>query len=212
MTVPGTLIVISGPSGTGKGTICKALFQRRPDMFYSVSATTRTPRTGEIDGVHYHFIEKQLFKDMITREEFLEWADVYDNMYGTPRKPVTNALTMGKDVILEIDVQGALKVKNSAPNAVYVFIVPPSLKVLRERITGRGTDSQEVIDKRMGKALGELASFHAYDYVVINNVLEEAVDKVESIIIAEKCRSGRFRLFDTTTHDQPLVSEKEGNE
>lgn len=207
MSVPGSLIVISGPSGTGKGTICKSLSQLRPDMFNSVSATTRSPRTGEVDGIHYHFLEKQLFAEMVERDEFLECAEVYDNMYGTPKIPVTEALQQGRDVLLEIDVQGALKVKKKAPWAVYIFIVPPSLQILRERITGRGTDSMEVIDKRMAKALGELAHLHEYNYVIINDVLEDAVSKVESIITAEKCRSQRYRLFGDADVSQPLVTE-----
>lgn len=210
MSVPGSLYVISGPSGTGKGTICKSLLLRRPDMFYSVSATTRLPRTGEQDGVHYRFIDKQLFRDMIERDEFLEWAEVYDNYYGTPKIPVIETLQKGSDVLLEIDVQGALKVKEKAPDAVYVFIVPPSLNVLRERIIGRGTDSMEVIDKRMAKAIGEMENLHEYNYIVINNFLEEAVYRVESIITAEKCRSNRYRLFGPGDNNQPLVTETTG--
>ncbi len=207
MSVTGSLIVISGPSGTGKGTICKSLFQRRPDMFYSVSATTRPPRAGEVDGIHYHFLGKQLFAEMVERDEFLEWAEVYDNMYGTPKIPVTEALQKGRDVLLEIDVQGALKVKSKAPWGVYIFIVPPSLQILRSRIVSRGTDSMEVIDKRMAKALGELAHLHEYNYVIINDVLEDAVSKVESIINAEKCRSHRYQLFGNADVNQPLVTE-----
>lgn len=210
MSVPGSLFVISGPSGTGKGTICKSLLQRRPDMFYSVSATTRLPRAGETDGVHYHFIDKLIFKDMIERDEFMEWAEVYDNFYGTPKNPVLEALKRGTDVLLEIDVQGALKVKKKAPDAVYIFIVPPSLNVLRERIIGRGTDSIEVIDKRMAKAIGEMENLHEYNYIVINEFLDEAVHKVESIITAEKCRSQRYRLFGEGDNNHPLVTETTG--
>lgn len=207
MSVAGSLFVISGPSGTGKGTICKSLLQRRPDMFYSVSATTRLPRAGETDGVHYHFIDKQLFMDMISRDEFMEWAEVYDNCYGTPKIPVMEALKRGIDVLLEIDVQGALKVKEKAPDAIYIFIVPPSLNVLRERIIGRGTDSMEVIDKRMAKAIGEMENLHEYNYIVINDYLDEAVHRVECIITAEKCRSKRYRLFGAADNNQPLVTE-----
>jgi guanylate kinase len=194
MTVPGLLIIISGPSGTGKGTICKSLLQHRPDIFYSISATTRVPRDGEQDGHSYHFKSKEEFEEMLARDEFLEWARVYDNYYGTPRAPMAEALAAGKDVILEIDVQGAMKVKEKAPEGVYVFIVPPSMEVLRARIIGRATDSMEVINKRMDKALGELSKLYEYNYVVINDVLAEAVNKVECIIEAEKCHSQRYRL------------------
>lgn len=194
MTVPGLLIIISGPSGTGKGTICKSLLQHRPDIFYSISATTRAPRDGEQDGHSYHFKSKEEFEEMLARDEFLEWARVYDNYYGTPRAPVAEALAAGKDVILEIDVQGAMKVKEKAPEGFYVFIVPPSMEVLRARIIGRATDSMEVINKRMDKALGELSKLYEYNYVVINDVLAEAVNKVECIIEAEKCHSRRYRF------------------
>lgn len=194
MKAPGLLIVISGPSGTGKGSICKALLQQRPDMFYSISATTRSPRDGEQDGISYHFKSKEEFEEMLARDEFLEWARVYDNYYGTPKVPVAEALAAGKDVILEIDVQGAMKVKEKAPEGVYVFIVPPSLEVLRTRIVGRATDSIEIINKRMDKALGELSKLYEYNYIIINDVLTQAVNKVECIIEAEKCQSLRYRF------------------
>lgn len=205
MTNPGLLIVISGPSGTGKGTICRSLFQRRPDIFFSVSATTRPPRDGEIDGKNYHFLNKEKFEEMLAQDEFLEWASVYDNYYGTPKKPVINALANGKDVLLEIDIQGALKIKEKAPQGVYIFIAPPSLDVLRTRIINRGTDSLEVINKRMGQAQSELERFQEYNYVVINDKLEDAVDKVESIIIAEQCRADRFKLTGGSGTAAPLI-------
>ena len=194
MTVPGLLIIISGPSGAGKGTICQSLRQHRPDIFYSISATTRAPRDGEQDGINYYFKSKKEFEEMLARDEFLEWARVYDNYYGTPRAPVTEAIAAGKDVILEIDVQGAMKVKEKAPEGVYVFIVPPSLDVLRTRIIGRATDSMEIINKRMNKALGELSKLYEYNYVVINDVVAQAVNKLECIIEAEKCQSQRYRF------------------
>lgn len=203
--MPGLLIVISGPSGTGKGTICKALIERRPDVFYSVSATTRPARDGETDGVHYHFTNKSQFEAMLGRDEFLEWAEVYDNYYGTPRGPVVEALAAGRDVLLEIDVQGALKVKEKAPEGIYLFIVPPSLSVLRSRIVGRATDSMETINKRMGKAFGELAHLPEYNYVVVNDNLKEAVNKVESIMTAEKCRSDRYCIVDNQDPEVPLI-------
>jgi len=205
MVDPGLLIVISGPSGTGKGTICKSLFRRRPDIFFSVSATTRLPRDGEIDGENYQFITKEKFEDMLDQDDFLEWALVYDNYYGTPQKPVMEAVAAGKDVLLEIDIQGAMKVREKAPQGVYIFIVPPSLEILRNRINNRGTDSMEVINKRMAKALGELEQFNEYNYVVINDFLEDAVDKVESIIVAEKCRADRFIFAGARGPERPLI-------
>ncbi|PKM81705.1 MAG: guanylate kinase [Firmicutes bacterium HGW-Firmicutes-14] len=208
MTAPGLLIVISGPSGTGKGTICQSLLKRRPDIFLSVSATTRSPRAGEIDGVHYHFRDRETFEEMIARDEFFEWAQVYDNYYGTPKGPVNTALAEGKDVLLEIDVQGALKIKKKAPDGIYIFVVPPSLDALRARITGRGTDSVEVINKRMNKAMEELAYLHEYDYIVINDILEEAVHRAESIIMAEQSRTGRFRIINDGRSDRPLVAAR----
>lgn len=205
MVDPGLLIVISGPSGTGKGTICKSLFRRRPDIFFSVSATTRLPRDGEIDGENYQFITKEKFENMLDQDDFLEWALVYDNYYGTPQKPVLEAVAAGRDVLLEIDIQGALKIREKAPQAVYIFIVPPSLEILRNRINNRGTDSMEVINKRMAKALGELQQFHEYNYVVINDFLEDAVDKVESIIVAEKCRADRFIFAGAQGSERPPI-------
>ena len=207
MTAPGLLIVISGPSGTGKGTICKALLQRRPDIFYSVSATTRPSRDGEIEGTNYYFKDKPTFAEMLARDEFLEWAAVYDNYYGTPRTPVMDAVAAGMDVILEIDVQGALKVKEKAPEGIFLFIVPPSLCMLRARIVGRRTDSMEVINKRMDKAMGEMSRLHEYNYVVENDVLDEAVDRVESIIVAEKCRTQRFHLAADDETGQLIIAK-----
>jgi len=208
MTEPGVLIVVSGPSGTGKGTICRALLKHRPDIFLSVSATTRPPRDGELNGVHYYFKDKAAFEAMLEGEELLEWALVYDNYYGTPRVPVAEALAAGKDVLLEIDIQGALKVKEKAPEGIYIFVVPPSLETLKARILGRGTDSMEVITKRTGKALEELAYLYEYDYVVVNDILEKAVAQVQCIITAEKSRTHRFGLVSDGEPDKPLITVK----
>lgn len=181
----GKLFVISGPSGAGKGTIIKGLMSQIEDVKLSVSATTRNPRPGEIDGVNYYFVELDEFQKMIDNGEFLEYARVYENFYGTPKEKVLNQLDAGYDVILEIDIQGAMNVKKAFPKAVFIFILPPSMTELRRRITGRGSETKEVIDLRMSKALGELSYMDQYDYCVVNGEVQEAVNRVKSIIVAE---------------------------
>lgn len=187
MTQKGILIVLSGPSGTGKGTICQAL-RAATDIRYSISATTRKPRTGEVHGREYFFLDKTEFEALLAQDGLLEWAQVYDNYYGTPRKFVEDALNDGLDCILEIDPQGALLVRKSMPEAVLVFVAPPSLAELKKRITGRGTETIEEIDKRMSCAAAEIGSMDKYDYVIINDEVSEAVKKMQAIILAEKCR------------------------
>lgn len=194
MVEQGLLLVVSGPSGAGKGTICRSLMAQRPGLQYSVSATTREPRQGEIDGVHYKFVPKDRFEEMIASDELLEWAPVYDNYYGTPKKMVQDSLKAGKDIILEIDIQGALQIKEKFPGAVFVFIVPPSLDELEKRITNRATDSPEVIAKRMKAAVSELSYISQYDYVIINDQVDRAVGKLDAIIQAEKCRPKRANI------------------
>ena len=181
----GKLFVISGPSGAGKGTIIKELLSQIEDVKLSVSATTRNPRPGERDGVNYYFVELDKFQKMIEAEEFLEYARVYENFYGTPKEKVLRQLDEGYDVILEIDIQGAMNVKKAFPKAVFIFILPPSMTELRRRITGRGSETKEVIDLRMSKALGELSYMAQYDYCVVNGEVQEAVNRVKSIIVAE---------------------------
>lgn len=187
----GLLIVLSGPSGAGKGTICQEVLRQLPDIKYSVSATTRNPRPGEVDGTHYFFRSREDFQSMIEKDELLEWAEFCENFYGTPRFAVEQAIQSGMDVILEIEIQGALQIKKRFPQGVFVFVVPPSMSVLSERIHKRGTESEDVIRKRLETAERELEYVTEYDYVIVNDELEKAVDKLKSILIAEKCRVKR---------------------
>lgn len=191
MTEKGILIVLSGPSGAGKGTICAALRKEMPNLVYSVSMTTRAPRVGEEEGISYFFRTKEEFKELIAEDAFLEYAQVYDNYYGTPKSHVMKLLEEGKSVILEIDIQGAMQVKDRFSDAVFIYIVPPSLDILSNRLRDRGTDATDVINKRLSKASSELALAHRYDYIVVNDVLEDAVEKVASILCAETCKIKR---------------------
>lgn len=188
----GLLIVLSGPSGVGKGTVCSVLRQKQNDLVYSVSATTRVARQGEIDGINYFFKTREQFQDMIARDALLEYAEYVGNYYGTPRDFVERTLASGKDIILEIEVQGALKVKEKFPQGVFVFLVPPSLDELKCRITGRGTENSDVIDSRMSVAVQEMSLIHYYDYAVVNDQIDAACHRIQSIITAEHCRKDRF--------------------
>ncbi|MBD8046137.1 MAG: guanylate kinase [Clostridium argentinense] len=187
MGVKGQLLVISGPSGAGKGTVCKSLLEKN-DIWISVSATTRKPRAGEVDGVNYYFIDKEEFLERIDNDDFLEYAEVYGNYYGTPKSKVFEVLESGKDVILEIDIQGALKIKSAYPDGVFIFILPPSMEELKSRITNRGSETPESLKTRLSSAYEEISFASKYDYAVINDEVNEAVKKIESIIAAEKCR------------------------
>lgn len=188
----GLLLVVSGPAGVGKGTIDGILLERHSNLHLSVSATTRSPRPGEINGVHYFFIDENKFRSMIDGNEFLEYMHVFNmNYYGTPRAYVEQELRAGHDVLLEIDVQGAMKVKAAFPNAVLIFIAPPSMSTLKERLIGRNTETPEQIEKRFSTAYTEVQSMNKYDYVVVNDVIDAAVGRMESIIKAEKCRVAR---------------------
>lgn len=188
----GILMVVSGPSGCGKGTVLAEIL-KSDKIFYSVSATTRSPRPGETDGVNYYFLTKEKFEEMIVGNEMLEYASFCGNYYGTPRKPVEDMLEKGCHVILEIEVQGAMKIKEKCPDAVFIFILPPSLKELRRRLEKRGTESEEVIEKRLGEAAGEISHAYKYDYAVVNGELSEAVDDLRSIIRAEELKTAEIK-------------------
>lgn len=188
----GLLIVISGPSGAGKGTICKALLQKKKELKLSVSCTTRSPREGEKEGVNYYFISKDKFEEMIAKNEFLEYATVYGNYYGTPRSYVEEELKKGNDVILEIDIQGALMVKEKYPEGVFIFILPPSMEELKNRIIKRGSETEDSLNTRFTAAFEEIKYMSKYDYAVVNDFVDEAVKKIECIIIAEKCKCNRM--------------------
>ncbi len=180
----GRLFVISGPSGAGKGTICDVL-KKDPSFGLSVSMTTRAPREGEVEGVNYYFVSRREFKKMIAEDGFLEYAGIYRNFYGTPKKPVMEMLAGGKDVILEIEMQGAVNVKRSFPEAVLIFVLPPSLAVLRGRLAGRGTETEEQIALRTKTSLEEIGRLPEYDYFVFNDDLDDAVETVYAIVRGE---------------------------
>lgn len=186
----GMLIVLSAPSGCGKGTILAEVLKDN-SFFYSVSATTRAPREGEVNGVNYHFLTKEKFEELIASDGMLEYAQYCGNYYGTPRQAVMDKLSEGKDVILEIEVQGAMKVRESFPEAMFVFILPPSLGTLKERLEKRGTETAGVIEKRVGEAAGEIAYASKYDYVIVNDKLEKAVEDFLTAVKAEKMTAKR---------------------
>lgn len=187
----GLLIVISGPSGTGKGTVLRLVKESCHNIKFSVSATTRTPRDGELEGVNYFFKTKQEFENMILNNEFAEWVKYCDNYYGTPKKWIEDNINEGYDVILEIEVEGALNIKKQFPECVTIFMLPPSLEELRHRITSRGTEEIAVIEKRLQKAKKELNFIDKYDYVTINDSIEESVKEINSIILSEKLKYQR---------------------
>ncbi|HJF17222.1 guanylate kinase [Globicatella sp. PHS-GS-PNBC-21-1553] len=188
----GLLIILSGPSGVGKGTVRAAIFKdNKFNYVYSVSATTRQSRPGEVDGVDYYFVSKEQFKQYIEEDALLEYAEYVGNYYGTPIQKIEENLAAGNDVFLEIEVQGALKVRERMPEGIFIFLAPPSLDELKSRITGRGTDREDVILERMQMAKEEIEMMQHYDYVVVNDTVEHAVDKVNAIIQSEHLRVER---------------------
>ena len=185
----GFLIVVSGPSGAGKGTVCSAFLKEHEDVAYSVSATTREPRAGEQEGVNYYFLSRGEFESMIENGELLEWAEVYGNYYGTPLKKIEEKLSKGQDILLEIDTQGALNVQKKFPDGVYVFILPPSIEELAKRLRGRGTDSEEAVERRLAAAAGEIAVAREYTYTIVNDTVEHSVQTLAAIVSAEHART-----------------------
>jgi len=183
---PGLLLVVSGPAGVGKGTVVSQVRSKSKDVVFSVSATSRKPRPGEIDGENYFFVSKEQFEEMIKNNELLEWVEYCGNYYGTPRAYVEAEIAKGNIVLLEIDVEGAGNIKKKYPDAVSIFITPPSLDELRKRITKRGTESEEVIEARMERAKKELDHIHEYDYIIINDTVEKSTEEFLQILEKEK--------------------------
>ena len=189
----GKTFIIAGPSGVGKGTIIKKLFESRDNLYFSVSATTRSPRPGEVDGVDYHFLSRERFEEWIDRNAFLEHAEFVGNLYGTPKKYVDEAMDSGKDVILDIEVQGAEQVHRQRPDVVRIFIAPPSWEELERRLVGRGTEEPEKVRRRLERSREDILLARYYDYLVINSDLDQAVEEIQAIITAEHCRArGRY--------------------
>ena len=187
----GLLYVLSGPSGVGKNTILSEVLAKRKDLTYSISATTRPPRGQEVDGVNYYFLSKEQFRAEIENDGFLEWAEIYGHYYGTPKQMVLDRLQKGEHVILDVDIQGAAQIKSNYPNAVLIFLYPPSIEELKRRLYERNTEDEAAINRRLAYIDQELAAVSSYDYVVLNDRLDEACRRVESIINAEEMRVTR---------------------
>jgi guanylate kinase len=188
----GTLFVVSAPSGAGKTTLCREARLRVPDLAYSVSCTTRAPRPGEVDGSDFRFVSRETFLKMRDREELAEWASVHGNLYGTPAGPLEAALHDGRDVLLDIDTQGATQLRRRYPEAVLVFVVAPSMAELEQRLRERRSDADQDIAQRLARGRDEIALWKQYDYLIVNRDVKEAMDQLMAIIQAERCRTGRL--------------------
>lgn len=184
----GSLFIISGPSGSGKDTILAKLFERQSDIAFSISSITRAMREGEVEGQKYHFISREEFEELIKNDEFLEYNEFVGNYYGTPKAPVEECIKNGRDMIIEVDVNGAAQIREKAREAISIFIMPPSYEELKRRLTGRGTDAPEVIASRLEAALSEIKRANEYDYIVTNDEIDLAVDNVLHIILSERLR------------------------
>lgn len=195
-----TVFIVSAPSGSGKSTLVNKVLERDPGLIFSISYTTRAPRGFEREGESYHFISKAEFEERLARDEFLEWAKVFDNYYGTSRLYLDQALAEGKDLVLDIDVQGARQLKERIPDAVSIFILAPSREILEQRLRRRSEDSAAVIDRRLQGAAQEIQNYGCYDYVLVNKDLDESVRKLQSIIEAERIRTGRMK-----EHIKPIL-------
>ena len=191
----GKLIIFSGPSGSGKDTLLAKLFELHPEIKLSISSVTRPMREGEVEGQKYHFISREEFEDRLSKDEFLEHNVYVNNYYGTPKQPVFDAIEKGEDIILEIDVNGAAVVREKMKDAISIFIMPPSYEELRRRLTGRGTDSIEVINQRLSAALSEIERANEYDYIVTNDIVDRAVDDILHIILANRLTLDRQKDF-----------------
>lgn len=187
----GRLFIISGPSGSGKDTVLQELFKKLPELEFSISSVTRPMRQGEVEGEKYNFISRDEFEMMIVNDQLLEYNQFVGNFYGTPKAPVEKAINSGKDIIVEIDVNGAEQIRSKIKNAISVFIMPPSLETLQARLSGRGTETSDVIEKRIAVALGEISRATEYDYIVVNEDLNEAVNDFASIIMADRLKTER---------------------
>ncbi|MBP3841738.1 MAG: guanylate kinase [Bacilli bacterium] len=200
----GQLYVISGPSGCGKDTIVNSLLKKNKNLWLSISCTSRAPRGNEKDGVEYFFLSEEEFEKEIENDGFLEYAKYAGNYYGTPKKSIEEHLNNGEDVILVIEIQGALKIKNLLPETLFIFILPPSMKELKRRLEGRGTEDKEKIDKRFLRAYEEINEVGKYNYVVVNDEVKNAVEKVNAILISEKCRVDRILELDVDNIEEEI--------
>lgn len=187
----GRVYIISGPSGSGKDTLMKKVFEKIPEIAFSISSITRAMRPGEVEGEKYNFISRERFLEMIENDELLEYNVFVGNYYGTPKAPVINCIENGQDILIEVDVNGAEQIRNKMPDVISIFIMPPSLEILKKRLTGRGTDSQEIINKRLGESLREIDSAKDYDYIIVNDDLETAANDFVRIISVDKFKTDR---------------------